>query len=183
MIPSHRRIKKPITMVVLDNLVRRIDSFTESSGRLLAWLCLCMALLTSLVVVLRYGFSWGHIAMQETVIYMHGCLFMLGAAYTLKHNEHVRVDIFYRQFTPRTRAWVNSIGGIVFLLPLCVYLLGASWDYVTESWLVRESSAEPGGIPAVFLLKTLLPLLAINLALQGLAEILRAMLFLIGDDG
>jgi TRAP-type mannitol/chloroaromatic compound transport system permease small subunit len=162
-------------MTALSHLVKRIDTITERSGRLLAWLSLAMALLTTTVVLLRYGFNWGHIAMQEAITYMHGCLFMLGAAYALKHDAHVRVDIFYQRFGPRARAWVNSVGGIVFLLPLCVFIVGMSWNYVAEAWAIRESSGEPGGIPAIFLLKTLLPLLGLNLMLQGVAEILRSL--------
>ncbi|MDZ7783366.1 MAG: TRAP transporter small permease subunit [Halioglobus sp.] len=160
-------------MSVLHALVRYIDAFTDRCGRLLAWLALAMALLTALIVVLRYGFSIGFVPGQEAVTYMHGTLFLLGAAYALKTGAHVRVDIFYREFSERTRAWVNSLGGIVFLLPLCAFIVASSWDYVAESWSMRESSPEPGGIPAVFLLKTLIPLAAINLALQGIAEVLR----------
>jgi TRAP-type mannitol/chloroaromatic compound transport system permease small subunit len=166
-------------MPVLLSTVRYIDTFTDHFGRILAWLSLGMAVLTSLVVTLRYGFNVGSIASQEAVIYMHGCLFMLGAAYTLKSDAHVRVDIFYQKFGSRSRAWVNSLGGIVFLLPLCVFILGISWNYAAESWAIRETSAEPGGIPAVFLLKSLLPVMAINLLLQGVAEILRNTLILL----
>lgn len=160
-------------MSVLHALVRYIDAFTDRCGRLLAWLALAMALLTALIVVLRYGFNIGFVAGQEAVTYMHGALFLLGAAYALKTGAHVRVDIFYREFSERSRAWVNSLGGIVFLLPLCAFIVASSWNYVAESWSMRESSPEPGGIPAVFLLKTLIPLAAINLALQGIAEVLR----------
>jgi TRAP-type mannitol/chloroaromatic compound transport system permease small subunit len=166
-------------MPVLHAFVHHIDAFTDHCGRLLAWLILFMAVLTTCVVVLRYGFNIGSIATQEAVTYMHGSVFLLGAAYALKTGAHVRVDIFYRNFSARTRAWINSLGGIVFLFPLCVFILISSADYVSESWSMRETSAEPGGIPAVFLLKTLIPLMAINLALQGLAEILRSALLLI----
>lgn len=168
-------------MTVLHACVRSIDKFTDRCGQLLAWLVLAMALLTTFVVVLRYGFGSGSIMAQEAVTYMHGCLFMLGAAYALKSGAHVRVDIFYRNFSERGRAWVNSIGGIVFLMPLCVFIGVSSWNYVTESWAVLESSPEPGGIPAVFLLKSLLPLMAVNLFLQGLAETLRSALVLVGE--
>lgn len=153
--------------------VHIIDAFTDRCGRLLAWLTLGMATVTALIVILRYGFNIGSIAAQESVIYMHGALFLLGAAYALKTGAHVRVDIFYRGFSPRARAWVNSLGGIVFLLPLCAFILVSSFDYVSESWGMRETSPEPGGIPAVFLLKSLIPLAAINLGLQALAEVLR----------
>ena len=153
--------------------VHYIDIFTDWSGRMLAWLVLAMALLTTVVVVMRYGFNEGSITAQEAVTYMHGCLFMLGAAYALKSEAHVRVDIFYRNFSPRAKAWVNCLGGIVFLMPLCAFIGFSSWNYVTESWLIRETSPEAGGIPAVFLLKSVIPLMALNLFLQGLAETLR----------
>jgi len=170
-------------MTSLRKIVQLIDAFTEFSGRVLAWLVLAMAILTSLIVVLRYGFNTGSILAQELVIYMHGCLFMLGAAYALKKGAHVRVDIFYRDFKPRGQAWVNSLGGIIFLLPLCIFIAFASWNYVADAWAIRESSPEPGGIPAVFLLKSLLPLMALNLFLQGLAETLRAALALAEGPG
>lgn len=171
-------------MRFLHTLVRCIDAFTDRCGRVLAWLALAMAVVTAFIVVLRYGFSIGSIPAQESVTYMHGTLFLLGAAYALKTGAHVRVDIFYRAFDERSRAWVDSLGGIVFLLPLCVFITFASLDYVAESWAMRETSAEPGGIPAVFLLKTLIPLSAITLALQGMAEILRnALLLATGERG
>jgi TRAP-type mannitol/chloroaromatic compound transport system permease small subunit len=101
----------------LVSLIHAIDRFTSASGRLLAWCALAMALATSVVVLLRYGFSTGAIALQESITYLHGSLFMLGVAYALRSGAHVRVDIFYRDFSPRQRAWVNALGGIVFLLP------------------------------------------------------------------
>jgi TRAP-type mannitol/chloroaromatic compound transport system permease small subunit len=166
-------------MPVLRALVHYIDTFTEHSGRLLAWLVVAMALLTTVIVVMRYGFNTGSMMGQEAVIYMHGSLFMLGSAYALKSGAHVRVDIFYRNFSPRAQAWVNSLGGIVFLMPLCAFIGFSSWNYVSESWIVRETSSQPGGIPAVFLLKSIIPLMAFNLFLQGLAETLRSAISLV----
>lgn len=160
------------------SLVNFIDAFSEWVGRALAWLTLLMALFTAGIVVLRYGFNVGSILAQEAVVYLHGALFLLGAAYALKVGAHVRVDVFYREFSPRTKAWIDSVGGIVFLLPLCVFIIGSSWDYVSESWRMQEISAEPGGIPAVFILKSMIPLAAANLALQGVAEVLRNVLVL-----
>ena len=168
-------------MPAADAVVHFIDAFTERCGRILAWLGLGMALLTTLIVVLRYGFNIGSIGAQETVVYLHGCLFMLGVAFTLRHDSHVRVDIFYRRFGPRARAWVDSLGAVVFLLPLCCFIFFISWSYVAESWQIRESSPEAGGLPAVFLLKTLLLLMAANLFLQGVAELLRNALTLIRE--
>ena len=150
-----------------------IDEFTERLGRLLAWLIPLMMLGTAAVVIMRYGFGQGMTALQESVTYLHGTVFMLGAAYTLKHGGHVRVDIFYHRISPRSKAWVDSIGSIVFLLPLCGLILITSWEFTANAWVIREASVEPGGLPFVYLLKSLLPLMAINLALQGVAELLR----------
>ena len=169
-------------MAFLKTLVYGIDRFTALSGRALAWCVLLMALITTVVVILRYGFSTGAIALQESITYLHGSLFMLGVAYALYSGAHVRVDIFYRDFTARQKAWVNALGGIVFLLPLCVVVVVLSWGYVADSWAVRESSPEPGGIPFLYLLKSLLPLMAINLAIAGCADILRNAVLLVRGE-
>jgi TRAP-type mannitol/chloroaromatic compound transport system permease small subunit len=154
-------------------VVAVIDGFTLRSGRLLAWCSLIMAVMTAGIVVMRYGFATGSIAAQEAVTYFHGALFMLGAAYALKRGAHVRVDIFYRDFSARQRAWVDALGGIVFLLPLCGVIFFGSLGYVADAWSTHESSADAGGIPFLYLLKTLLPLMAANLALAAVADILR----------
>jgi len=183
MIPFARIIKKDHpAMTRVRRLVQLIDAFTEACGRCLAWLAAAMALLTTAVVLLRYGLGLGSIAAQEAVTYRHATLFMLGAAYALKNGAHVRVDIFYQRFSPRTRAWIDSLGSIIFLLPLCALMGLGSLHFVAQAWSVHESSADAGGIPAVFLLKTLLPLMAVNLALQGLAELLRNALTLAGEE-
>jgi len=170
-------------MQLIQGFIQWVDRFTESCGRLLAWLAVLMMLAMAAVVVLRYGLETGSIALQESITYMHASLFMLGLAFTLKHDGHVRVDIFYQRFSARQRAWVNSLGGIIFLLPLCLFIVAISIDFVGQSWQVHEVSSEPGGIPAVFLLKTLIPLMAINLALQGLVEVLRNALVLVAGEG
>lgn len=132
-----------------------------------------MVLIMSLVVLTRYGFDSNSIALQESVTYLHGTLFMLAAAYTLRHDGHVRVDIFYREFSPRAKAWVNCLGTLVFLWPLCAFIFFSSLHYVSESWRVWESSDQPGGLPGVFLLKTLIPTMAVLLGMQGLIEFVR----------
>lgn len=170
-------------MAPAPRLLKLIDAFTRYSGRALAWLGLAMALTTTVVVIMRYGFNTGSIPLQESITYMHACLFMLGGAYALQSGAHVRVDIFYRNFSPRAKAWVNALGGVVFLLPLCLFIFGASWNFVSEAWAIREISSEAGGLHAVFLLKSLIPLMALNLLLQGLAETLRAILKLTGPEG
>ncbi len=168
-------------MTIITGLLAVLDRYTETTGRALAWLIPLMMVNLCAVVLLRYGFERGSTALQELVTYLHATVFMLGAAYTLKHGGHVRVDIFYRNFSRRRQAWIDAIGTLVFLLPLCGYVLVSSWEFVAAAWQIREASGEPGGIPAVFLLKTLIPLLAVNLALQGIAELLRNLLILRED--
>jgi TRAP-type mannitol/chloroaromatic compound transport system permease small subunit len=137
-----------------------------------------MMFITCLIVVARYVFNLGSIALQETVMYMHGMVFMLGIGYTLKHQGHVRVDIFYEKLSIRKKALIDLFGTLVFLLPIGLFILIASLNYVSFSWSLSESSAQPGGLPGVFLLKTLIPLMAFLLVLQGLAEIGRSIILL-----
>lgn len=151
-----------------------IDRLSEWTGRALAWLTLAMVVVTVIVVVARYLFDAGWIALQESVTWMHGVVLMLGLAYTLKHDAHVRVDVFYRRFSARSRAWVDLVGAVLLLLPLCAFIAWSSWDYVAASWAVGESSREAGGLPGLFLLKTAIPIAAALLALQGLAMVFGA---------
>jgi TRAP-type mannitol/chloroaromatic compound transport system permease small subunit len=127
---------------------------------------------------MRYAFGQGLIWLQESVNWMHAAVFMLGAAYTLKADQHVRVDVLYRGLGERGRAVVNLAGTLVLLLPLCAYLVVESWAYVEVSWRIGERSREAGGLPMLYLLKSLIPLMAVLLALQGVAGGLRALLSL-----
>ena len=136
--------------------IAALEALNDWVGRAVAWLTLGMVLVTFVVVLLRYAFDLGWIAMQESVTYMHGLVFMLGAAYTLRHNGHVRVDIFYRKFGVRGRRWVDLLGTLLLLIPTCLFIAWMSWHYVSVSWEVHEGSREAGGLPGVFLLKTLL---------------------------
>jgi TRAP-type mannitol/chloroaromatic compound transport system permease small subunit len=133
-----------------------------------------MAGTTVVIVVLRYAFDQGAIAAQESVIYMHATAFMLGIAFTLKRDEHVRVDIIYTRLPARGRAWVDLCGHLLLLLPLTVTFAWFSIPYAAASWRILEGSPEVGGIPALFLLKSLIPLMAVTVLLQGLAETVRA---------
>jgi len=133
-----------------------------------------MALLTVTIVVLRYGFDLGAIALQESVLYLHATAFMLGIPWALKKDEHVRVDVIYGRLSTRGQAWVNLLGHCGFLLPVALTLLWLSLPYVSASWRILEGSSEVGGIPAIFVLKTLIPLTCACLLLQGLAGVLKA---------
>lgn len=145
---------------LLAGLVRR-------AGRAVAWLTLVMTVLTFAVVVLRYGFNLGWIWMQESVTYLHALVFMTAAAWTFQCDDHVRVDIFYRDASERYKNTVNLLGTVLFLLPFSLFLLYIGWDYVSASWATREASREAGGLPLVWLLKTLILVLPALLLAQS----------------
>ncbi len=159
-----------------------IESFTETTGRLIGWLTIIMVALVMLVVVTRYFFGVGSIALQESVTYLHCLVFMMGLPLTLKHDGHVRVDIFYRGFSPKSKAMVNLLGGILFLVPVCLLIFFTSWNYVLASWAIQETSAENNGLPFVYLLKTLMLLMPATVLLQGIAEIIKSGLVISGLD-
>lgn len=160
-----------------------IDKFSALIGRSVAWLILAMAGISFLVVLLRYAFNFGSIALQESVLYAQAIVFLLSAGYVLKEDAHIRVDVFYRNFTPRAQAWINSTCTIVFLFPLCGFIFLVSLDYVGLSWRIKETSPEPSGLPGVYLLKALIPLFALILFLQGIAECLRNAILLLNKEG
>ncbi|VUD67608.1 hypothetical protein TDB9533_03881 [Thalassocella blandensis] len=149
-----------------------ISGMNDLIGRTLSWLTLLMAI-TMLLVILGRAFNLGSLAIQESVTYMHAMVFMLCMAYTLKEQGHVRVDVNYRRMNFLQKAWVDVIGAILFILPFSIFLIAISWQFVVESWRIREGSPNPGGIQAVFLLKTLIPLGGFLLGLQGLVELIR----------
>lgn len=148
-----------------------IDSVMDRIGRTSAWLALVMVLLTALIVLLRYAFRAGSISLQESVIYVNALIFVLGVAYTLKEQGHVRVDIFYRKLGDRGQALVDCLGCVFFLIPTMLYIIYASWDYVVISWQIREGSAETSGLPYVYLLKTSIIVLPAFLLVQGVSEL------------
>ena len=154
-----------------------LDRISAVTGRAAAWLTLFMVIVTFVVVVMRRFLDIGFIWVQESVVWMHAVVFMLGAAYTLRNEEHVRVDVFYRAMGPERRAWVDLIGVAIFLLPVCVFLAWKSFDFVTQSWSIREASRESGGLPYPFIpmLKSVLLLMPIAVALQGLSLFLRSL--------
>ncbi len=165
-------------MHMLKRLTDWIDTGSERLGWAISWLTLAMVLLTSAVVLLRYLFNVGWIAMQEVSTYFHAILFMLGAAYTLKLDGHVRVDIFYRPLSRRGKAWVDLLGTLLLLLPVCLFMLWVGWEYVAASWSLQEGSREAGGLNLIWLLKSLILLMPALLILQGVAQIGHALLTL-----
>ena len=162
----------------MQNIINKLEQTSELSGQYLAWLTLFIVVVTFIVVVLRYVFDIGSIAMQESITYMHAFVFMLGAAYTLKHDSHVRVDIFYRKMSPKNKAMVDLIGTVLLLFPVCLFILFSSWDYVLTSWSQFEESGEAGGLAYVYILKTALLIMPVLLMIQGTAISLKSLLLI-----
>ena len=154
-----------------------LDRISTVTGQAASWLTLAMVIVTCVIVVLRYIFDVGFIWLQESVVWMHAVVFMAGAAYTLHDEEHVRVDVFYGSMSPRRRAWVDIVGVLLFLLPLCGFLAFTAFDFVRLSWSIHEASRESGGLPYPFipLLKSVLLLMPLTVALQGVALFLKSL--------
>ena len=163
---------------MLAKLESRINCLNEIVGRFVSWFVIAMAVLTFFNVVMRYGFNFGLIAVQEAVVYMHAFVFMLGIAYAYKQNAHVRVDIFYENFSAMKKAWVDLLGTLFLLTPFCIFLIHTSWEYAYDAWRLLEGSREAGGLPLVFLLKTLVPLMPTLLLLQGISTICNSLLII-----
>ena len=164
-----------MTFSRLTTLADRIDRLTTVIGRTVAWLALAIVLLEFALVVARYLFALGSIWLTETVIYAHATLFMLAAAWTLRAGGHVRVDIFYAEAGPRTKAMIDLIGALLLLLPFALVLVWLGVPYAARSWAILERSQEASGLPLVFVLKTMIPLFAGLMALQGVAQAIRAL--------
>jgi TRAP-type mannitol/chloroaromatic compound transport system permease small subunit len=161
--------------VLMTALADRIDRLTTAVGRAVAWLALVVVLLQFALVVARYLFGLGSIWLTETVIYAHATLFMLAAAWTLKAGGHVRVDVFYAEASARTKALIDLAGALLLLLPFALVLVWLGVPYAARSWAILERSQETSGLPLVFAFKTLIPAFAVMMALQGIAQAIRAL--------
>src|SRR5712672_4861376 len=162
----------------LAEIADRIDRLTAAIGRTVMWSGLAMVVLQVMVVLMRYVLGVGSIWLSEAIVYAHAMLFMGASAWTLQQGGHVRVDIFYADASPRSRALVDLLGAMVLLLPFCCVLAWFALPYVGRSWAILERSREASGLPLVFLLKTLIPVFAVLLGLQGIAQAIRAALVL-----
>ncbi len=153
-----------------------IDRFSIATGRAVSWLTLAMVLVTFVIVIMRYVFDVGLIWLQEFLTWIHAVVFMLGAAYTMQREEHVRVDIFYRNMSGRHRAWVNLLGVVFFVFPMCAFFVWTAWDYAGTSWSIGEVSRNAGALPFPFLplLKSVLIIMPLSVALQGVSLLLQS---------
>jgi TRAP-type mannitol/chloroaromatic compound transport system permease small subunit len=182
-------------MPSLSQIIIAIESITEWIGRTVSWLVLALVLLSFIVAVPRYVLSsetflqwqlfsldWEYVrqiygqyvnALSDSIQYVHAAIFMLGVSYALKHRDHVRIDILYRNFSPKTQAWVNILGCFLLLYPTFAFLIYMSWDYVLNAWSIGESSARTGGLGYLFVLKSLLVIMPMLMILQGTALLLQ----------
>jgi|TARA_B110000003_G_scaffold264612_1_gene289569 TRAP-type mannitol/chloroaromatic compound transport system permease small subunit len=156
----------------LQTFVSSLQTFTQFIGRMCRWFSLAMVIVTCSVVILRYLFDYSSIAMQEVVMYLHASLFMFGAAYTWQQNGHVRVDVLYHKWPASIQQRIDLLGTLFLLLPTCLFLMYISWDYVMLAWQYGEKSHEAGGLPFVYLLKTLIVILPALLIIQALSDVL-----------
>ncbi|HWK94258.1 MAG TPA: TRAP transporter small permease subunit [Pseudolabrys sp.] len=158
----------------MNRIADTIDSISAFIGRGVAWLALAIVLLQFALVVARYLFGIGSIWVTESVVYGHAALFLLASAWTLRSGGHVRVDIFYAEASPRARAWIDLLGTLLLLMPFALALLWLSLPFAARSWAILERSPESSGLPLVFVLKSLMPVFALMLALQGIAQAIRS---------
>jgi len=165
----------------MNRIADAIDSLTGLIGRTVAWLALAIVLLQFVLVLARYLFGVGSIWLNESVMYGHATLFLMAAAWTLQTGGHVRVDVFYADAAPRTRAVIDLFGTLLLLLPFTLLLLYLALPFAARSWAVLERSQETSGLPFVYLLKTLVPVFAVLMALQGIAQAIRSVSVLRGE--
>lgn len=169
-------------MSILKGLCRWIDALNEWVGRGVAWVTLLMVLVVFVDVVMRYLFNTSFVFTQELEWHLFGFVFLTGAGYTLLHDGHVRVDIFYQRLSPKGKAWINLIGVLLFLIPGCIMVISTSCQFVEHSYSVLEGSPDPGGIPGRFILKSAIPVGFTLIILQGISLGLKSFLFLTGYD-
>lgn len=169
---------------MIRNIINSIDILNETIGRAASWLVLAMVLLICYDVTMRYSFHQGSVALQELEWHLFALIFLLGSAYTLKHNNHVRVDILYQSqyLSNKHRALINIFGILLFLIPFCVLILITTWPFVENAYYYLEGSPDPGGLPYRYLLKGSILVAFTLLILQGLAELLRNYLILTKQD-
>lgn len=168
--------KQPIT-TLLEAVSTRIDRFNERVGRAVSWLVVAMVLLVGYDVTMRYVFASGSVALQELEWHLFSIIFLLGAAYTLEHDDHVRLDLFYtsRYMNDYRRAWINLIGSLCFLIPFAILIIISAYPFVQQSYVHMEGSPDPGGLPYRWLLKSCIPLGFVLLILQGISEALKSL--------
>ncbi|PWR24838.1 TRAP transporter small permease subunit [Zavarzinia aquatilis] len=169
-------------MALLRGFVRWIERLNEAVGGVLSYATLACVVICFLVAVLRYVAGVGFVWMQEAYVWLHAAVFLVGAGFTFKVGGHVRVDLFYRPASARRRAWIDLFGCLFFLFPWLIVVTGAAWRFFAASYVIGESSGQPGGLPALYVLKFMLVAFCLLVGLQGLALMARSILVLRGEE-
>ena len=169
-------------MNVLKKISQLIDSLNEKTGLFAAWLTTVMVLTVVYDVVMRYGFKKGNIAVQEMEWHLFAVVFLIGAAYSLKKDAHVRVDIIYTKLNTKQRAWVDMLGTFIFLIPFSLMIIYSCRGFIESSWAVREISPDPGGLPCRYILKAMIPAGFVLLILQGISQAIKNLLVIVGKE-
>lgn len=167
-------------MKFMQMFVRSIDALNEKVGSGVAWLTTAMVAVVCYDVFTRYILQHSSVAVQELEWHLFAIIFLMAAGHTLKHDQHVRVDVLYTRFSPKIQAWINLLGALIFLVPFCILVIWTSWNFVRSSFLMGEGSPNPGGLPARYLLKAVIPISFILLLLQGIATAFKSILTLTG---
>ena len=166
----------------LRRLAHAIDKISSVAGEASSWLVFLLVLITTTDVIMRYFFSAGSVALQELEWHLYAANFIIAAGWTMKNDQHVRIDLFYQHFGPKTKAAVNLIGAIIFCIPFCLIVIWAAWPFLMNAWEVRESSPNPGGLPARYILKAFIHLGFGLILLQSISEVVKSFLTIAGDE-
>ncbi|MEJ2504809.1 MAG: TRAP transporter small permease subunit [Ignavibacteriaceae bacterium] len=169
-------------MKFINIYINFIDKLNDKIGSLTSWLTALLVLVVSYDVIVRYLVEESSVGLQEFEWHLFALIFLLSAAYTLKIDDHVRVDVFYTKFSPRKQAWINFLGSRLFLIPFCIVVIIASQDFVSLSFRINETSPDAGGLPARFILKAFIPISFFLLLLQGIALVFKSFLKLKEKD-
>lgn len=169
-------------MNFLKKYIRIVDWINEKTGIFAAWLTTLLVINVFYDTIMRYVFNKGSIGLQELEWHIFSVIFLVGAAYTLKHGGHVRVDIIYTKMSSRTKAWIDLLGTFILLVPFCLIVIFATKMFVLNSWAVREMSPDPGGLPARYIIKAIIPAGFFLLLLQGISQAFKSLLYLLGQD-
>ena len=169
---------------ILLKIISIIDTFTEYTGKFISIFVIILVLLVGYDVSVRYLFNSGSIDIQELEWHLFSIILLLGSAYTLKHDEHVRLDIFYssKLINDKVRIWFDVLGTLLILLPFCLLIIISAWPFVTQAYIHNEISPDPGGLPARWLIKAAIPLGFFFLLIQGIAEALKKLLIALDKD-
>ena len=159
---------------VLTNFVKTVNNINEAVGKAVAWLTAALVVLVCFDVVARKLFNFSKIWIMEMEWHLYALIFLMAAGYALKHNRHVRVDLFYEKFNVRDKALTNFWGHLIFLIPWCCMVIWASFHYAMESFMMNEGSAEPGGLPARYIIKFSITIGIFLLLLQSIAGVIES---------